>query len=453
MDIVKKKIGVWGFGIVGKSVVNFLHARGCQIEIMEQRPYTQAEMAELDQKNISYTQESNIEAFLKRNDLIVPSPGIKIESYYQKYPGKWLAELDIFSDYFIGKKIGVTGSVGKTTITQALSDIMIQYRKNILVGGNIGTGMLDLVAHATDDCCAVIELSSFQLAYTQSFAPDLAIWTHFSENHLDWHGSMEHYFESKCALFSHQNAHQTVLLPLTLLPRIRQSRTIPSTVAVFSAEPPTPAQLHILSAHDTLFFIKDNWITKQIGKHVTPLMRIDQLPRITFTQNWLIIVSTLNILGYDLAPLPTYAQAVKLPEHRLEKCATINQVDFYNDSKATTPAATLAAVDALHNKPIILFLGGLSKGIDRTSLVAALRTKVKRVYCFGAEAPLLYNLCVTNTIPAHQCATLEEALKECLHYCQPGDQVLFSPAGSSFDLFKNYEHRGNTFKELIREKI
>ena len=127
----------------------------------------------------------------------------------------------------------------------------------------------------------------------------------------------------------------------------------------------------------------------------------------------------------------------------------MNSVDFYNDSKATTTASTLAAVKKLYHRPLHLFLGGLSKGVDRTSFVAQLKDQVKYIYCFGKEAYMLHDMCNTYNIPSTPFATLTQAVEACIKKIEPHDCVLLSPAGSSYDLYNNFEHRGNHFKELI----
>jgi UDP-N-acetylmuramoylalanine--D-glutamate ligase len=140
-----------------------------------------------------------------------------------------------------------------------------------------------------------------------------------------------------------------------------------------------------------------------------------------------------------------------LPLHRLEKVATIKGVDFYNDSKSTISASTLAAVTKIQHahRPIILFLGGLSKGVDRSELVRNLAGKVNFIYCFGTEAAQLKGFCEMYNIPASAWEKLDDAFEALTLQMKPHDQVLFSPAGTSFDLFANYQERGDYFKKLV----
>jgi UDP-N-acetylmuramoylalanine--D-glutamate ligase len=131
--------------------------------------------------------------------------------------------------------------------------------------------------------------------------------------------------------------------------------------------------------------------------------------------------------------------------------ASWHGVEFYNDSKSTIPASTIAAVHQLHPKPIVLFLGGVSKGVDRRSLIQQLAGKVRFIICFGTEAQQLATWCHEANIPSSAHSTLDEAFTHCVSLMHQGDVILFSPAGASFDLFANYAERGNTFKILIEE--
>jgi UDP-N-acetylmuramoylalanine--D-glutamate ligase len=163
----------------------------------------------------------------------------------------------------------------------------------------------------------------------------------------------------------------------------------------------------------------------------------------------------MYILDIPVATLPEIATKLAIPEHRLEKCPSRStNITIYNDSKATTPASTLAAVNQLqqkHKGPIRLILGGLSKGVDRAPFIQQLKNKVAKVYCFGAEGEQLAFWCAQQQIPVENCARLEEIVALSLDQAAPGDQLLFSPAGNSYDLFKDYAHRGTVFKKLVAE--
>ena len=154
-------------------------------------------------------------------------------------------------------------------------------------------------------------------------------------------------------------------------------------------------------------------------------------------------------MGFDAQALIAQADNLSLPSYRLEEVATINGVTYYNDSKSTIMQATLAAVDALHNKKIILLLGGVSKGVDRAPFVQQLKDNVQAVICFGKEAEQLRAACCAASIEAHAVKTLEEAVALAQKNSQKAEAILLSPGGASFDLFKDYQERGARFKELV----
>lgn len=173
---------------------------------------------------------------------------------------------------------------------------------------------------------------------------------------------------------------------------------------------------------------------------------------ITYPANGILIALAAHhmtqLFGATLNP---HLEHATLPPHRLELVATMNGVSFYNDSKSTAPAPTIAAVEKFCDKPILLLLGGLKKGVDRTPLIAAIKDKVKTIYAFGGEREDIASKAQEQGARYASFATLEEAFAACVQDAQPGDHVLLSPAGSSFDLFKNYEARGNRFKELVAQ--
>jgi len=300
---------------------------------------------------------------------------------------------------------------------------------------------------------ALLEVSSFQLEYCKKFAPDLAVWTNFYPNHLDRHGSIYNYFAAKCLLISHQHTQQKALIPLNLLHAIKKQGLPSGHCSFFTDRQPNKTQLRCLQPKNHLFFIDNSTIVKYMNGIYRPLINISDLPLLTFRENWLIICSILDMLTLPFALLPKITQQLTLPKHRLEKIACVNAIDFYNDSKSTTPASTYAAVQKLNTKPIFLFLGGLSKNIDRTPFIRTLKNNVAYVYCFGTEAVLLHRICVAYAIPSAAYSTLDHAFLHAIKKIHPGSIVLFSPAGSSFDLFTNYQERGNYFKKLVNNYI
>jgi UDP-N-acetylmuramoylalanine-D-glutamate ligase len=175
------------------------------------------------------------------------------------------------------------------------------------------------------------------------------------------------------------------------------------------------------------------------------------LPPLSYQQNWLVILAASDMLGLlNKADQSFSLPDLTLPQHRLDKIPTKKGITFYNDSKSTIIESTLAAVNHLKDQRIHLLLGGLSKGVDRTAYIPQFKDKVASITCFGAESETLYKACIAANIPALKDQTLQGAFNQCTTRAQPGDTVLLSPAGSSYDLYKIYTERGDDFVKLVR---
>ena len=399
MKLANKTIGIWGFGLVGQSAARLCSQHGAQVIVFDANETALRECPH----PIAY----NHEALFNQCDFIIPSPGIAITPYKKMFAGKWLFELDLFQSLF-KKKIGaITGSIGKTSVTHLLTQTLRAAGLKVMAAGNIGTPLLDCVEKQHELDLIILEVSSFQLEHTESFAPDLAIWTNFYPNHLDRHITIENYFDAKYHLIQFQKSSQSALIPIELKNAIEKKQ--PKSC---------------LHSFDPL----------EKPQHALP----------GFKANLLIIEKALSLLNI---PFPQKIPLTQL-EHRLEKVCAIQDTLFINDSKSTTIASTKAAVELFKGKQIILLLGGLSKGVDRSQLIASLPNTVE-VLCFGAESEELFNMCRTYTVRATAHTHLFKAIDHALRTLKSNTVVLLSPAGSSFDEFKNFEERGNLFKKIV----
>lgn len=488
------RIAIIGFGVVGKSVLAFFTSQqgdkfanvtdvlvwdACPISTADEQMIVAAGARVVSRDCMTLGDVINFV------DRAVVSPGVNLNRYKQ-HAHKFVCELDIFEQFFEKKTVGITGSLGKTTTTKLLGALAGKTH-SVAVGGNIGLGMLDLVAQQKAIELAVLELSSFQLEFNKKYAPDIAIWTNCFANHLDRHETMQAYFEAKFNLIAHQTKDQWVLLSATLLegevghlllsrlPSIKSKICFVGTYNysqishVVPACPPEPHQgggwakagiqqiYHPLEKFRTITVENGHIVTSEFchGNRVDTSILCAQadLPAVTFIDNWLHVLAALQMLGIDVHVLVQELKNNREPfalanEHRCEFVRTVRGVDFYNDSKATVIQSTEAAVSRLaaNNRPIILILGGLGKGVDRSPLLQTLKTtpSIKKMYCFGKE-------CAVFASAATCYSTLEEVIADVAKIMVPGDQVLLSPSGTSYDLYKNYEERGRAFKKMVAQ--
>ncbi len=438
ITLLNKKIGIWGLGNVGKAALAYLSKQGVQCNIYDQRTLDNEELELLHRYQAQVYDKKKLDMFLQSHDYILASPGVDITPYRSK--AYFLCELDLFAPVWSKPSIGITGTIGKTTVTTLLH-MILQKKMKVTVGGNIGIPLLDIIAQQEHVDVAIVELSSWQLEYAHTYAPDIAIWTNLYSNHLDRHKTMDAYFQAKAHLLTYQTNAQTAIVPIALWDQIQKLKIKSHCIWIHHAK---PKQAYFDLTSSMIYVDNDLVIYWQNGLK-QELMSIGHLPPCTFTANWLFVLAALMALKLPTSLINNCS--IQL-EHRLEKVSTYNNLTFYNDSKATTPEATLAAVGQFKHDKIILFLGGLSKGVDRSNLIEQIPDNVTAIICFGKEADLLKTICDKHLLKAYAYPNLEEAFYGACKI-NNANIALFSPSGASFDLYINYQERGNHFKQLV----
>jgi UDP-N-acetylmuramoylalanine--D-glutamate ligase len=443
---IEGRIGIWGYGVVGKAVARFLAAHKKPIAIFD------TDGTKLSDNYISGTDivkfggTDRLPAFFKACSYIVPSPGIDLRPY-AAYNNKYIAELDLFQSYWHKPIIGVTGSVGKTSITTILGHLLNQNGIKTAVGGNIGIGSLDLIAQQETVSGALLELSSFQLEHVREFRPNIAIISNLSANHLDRHGTLDDYWQAKAQIARHQQATDLLIIDWELRSRV-ETLNHPGSIWYIGGAPLNDRNM--LLPHEAYWYASDTTIEFVRKSDYQTWQKPESLFLATFPQNALITFATLmRLCNNNALQLDFNCDGLSLP-HRREKVAEFNKITFINDSKATSTIAMLAAVNHYAPTPTLLLMGGLSKGVDRSGIFAQLPNSVIEVVCFGKEAELLCAAAKSSQKNASAHKTLDAALAHATAIAQPNSLILLSPAGSSFDLYANYEERGNHFKKIVK---
>lgn len=430
MNLKNKKIGIWGFGVVGASVFNYVKKLTNYVQILDKKPHAQIPI-------ILQTPETTIK-FLDYNDCIIPSPGIALHNY-QAYQHKFICELDIFASEYHGSTIAITGTAGKTTVT----DFIAQSIPNSIAAGNIGFAMLDVLKFNPLPSTVVLELSSYQLQYAHSFAPDIAIWTNFFPNHLDHHKNINEYFTAKCNILKNQKKNQKAIIAHELLDDVQKAVDYQGTLYTYSLK-------KLANTSAPTFYIENNNLVLWKNNQTTIIFEnIQQLPQTTFLANWIVILATLYLNKQNLSTI-NFTNLTPQP-HRVEFVTKYHNVTIYNDSKSTIQESTQEALKRFPDKKIALIIGGMSKGANREPLIKFIaQEKNITPFIFGQEKEILTTFCDQHKLQYFASENLEQLLEIFKNHHHDFDILLFSPAGSSFDQFKNYQDRGNIFKNLIQ---
>ena len=369
--------------------------------------------------------------------------------------------------------LAITGTNGKTTVTSLTGHLMRWAGRKTAVAGNIGPCLLDTLAAALDAQDLpevwVLELSSFQLDLPSGFEPTAATVLNISQDHLDWHGSMEAYAAAKARIFGHtglmvlnrEDAAVMAMLP----PPVRQKLQRPQERAYVSFGtdlPQRPGDFGIEDMNGMVWLVRaleaDETRKKRRDDdeeiHIQRLMPADAL-RIRGRHNAgnaLAALALCAAAGCALGPILFGLREYRGEPHRVEAIGIVDDVEYFDDSKGTNVGATVAALRGLgEDRKVVLILGGEGKGQDFSPLAAPVQRYVRSVVLIGRDAPLLRAALADTGIPLTDAASMAEAVAHASRVAHAGDAVLMSPACASFDMFKNYAHRAEVFIDAVRD--
>jgi UDP-N-acetylmuramoylalanine--D-glutamate ligase len=456
MAFAGKRVTIMGLGFFGGAIglAKYLVAQGAQVTLTDLKP-----AGEL-QDSIAALMGYPVRLVLGRHELadftdvdaVFASPAVHEASPYlmtaRTHGIPIDTEMNLFMRLCRGTVVGVTGSNGKTTTTSLIGAILQAVNPRTRVGGNIGRSLLPEVAEIEPGDPVVLELSSFQLEDLAEVgrSPHIALLLNLSPNHLDRHGSMEAYLAAKQQIFAYQGSEDIAILNADD-PRLRPlAAELHSQLRFFSLEHPVDNGAYLDG--ERLLLARSGDESEVCRREDIPLLGRHNVA------NVLAAVAAADAWGVPAAVTREVIRAFPGVEHRLEYVREVRGVRFYNDSIATSPAATMAALAAIL-RPVWLIAGGYDKGLPFQGLGEAIVQRAKGVFLMGKTATQIAQAIETagHAAPTPPlvtfCQDLPEAVYAAYRAAKPGDIVLLSPACASYDQFRNFVERGRLFKQLV----
>lgn len=477
------RVLVLGLGKSGKAAIEYLQpllgARVAALAVAagSENPEAQAYVRSLAEGVVWAFGDDGVEKICEGTldetafDLCIASPGIAPSTPLYEQASKVSAEV-IGELEFAWREsakdstwVAVTGTNGKTTTTALLAHLLEGTYEGVSAVGNIGDPALEAVAKGQTSMY-VVEASSYQLASTRHFAPQVAIVLGITPDHLTWHGSFEAYAEAKFSLISAlaDKPGRVVILDATndvVREKVKQLRQNDNQVYIplGAAAGITGDMQQACGSHNSAFVDENLDLVVKVNEECRKLGNVQalQIKGAHNVLNALAAASAARVLGVSDEAIAQRLATFAALEHRIEPCGSVNGVECFNDSKATNVDATLAAVAAFPDKDLVILLGGRDKFTDLEPLVEACFQYAKAVVLYGESRFRFlqaFSVAFNEGVgcPYALVDTMEQALDEGLRMADPGDVLLLSPACASFDEFSCFEERGDVFKALVADR-
>jgi len=445
VDFSGRKIVVIGLGRTGIATTKFLDRIGARVLVVDDKRESELEEAlhllgdvMADMRLGSY--DSHV---LDGIDLVVPSPGVPPSSALLVAAAERgipiISEIELAQRFLHTPMIAITGTNGKTTTTDLIGTILSRWGKKVFVGGNIGNPLIGYAGGSQDDDYLVVEVSSFQLQWIETFRPFVSILLNVTSDHLDYHHSFEEYRRVKERIFENQRCGDLAILNADDALSTRLAKRLHTEVRFFSSSMKLSGGIYL---NETMMKYRDD-----MNDEKYPTRGI-KLPGIHNIENIMAAILAARWCG---CPTDVISAAIEefhgLP-HRMELVGDKYGVEFINDSKGTNVDAVVRALEAF-SKPVILLLGGRNKGGSFSVLSGLIKERVKELVLFG-EAREEIGRNIGLVVKTKSVSNLGEAAEIAWKDSSPGDVVLLSPGCASFDEFSNYEERGDFFRDWVR---
>ncbi len=483
---------ILGLGSSGLAMARWCARAGARVSVADTRPappQLDALRAALPHATVhtgpftaALVQGSDVRAVFKSPGLAPALTGEVCDA--ARAQGLWVGgELDLFihalrelgaARQYAPSVLAVTGTNGKTTVTALTGQLLQRAGQTVAVAGNIGPTLLDTLAAALDADALpqawVLELSSFQLDGVQGFAPTAAVVLNLSQDHLDWHGNMQHYAAAKANIFGGHGLMvlnrddatvMAMLPPAPAGPGVPRGAVQRAWVSFGADLPARPGDFGLEDVHGMVWLVRALAAEEGARKrrdpeealHIQRLMPADAL-RIRGRHNAtnaLAALALASAAGCALGPILYGLREYRGEPHRVQPIGIVGDIEFFDDSKGTNVGATVAALHGLgQDRRLVLILGGDGKGQDFAPLAAPLARYARAAVLFGRDAPAIRAAVAGAGVPLVDAASLQEAVVLAHARAHGGDAVLMSPACASFDMFDNYAHRAQVFQGAVQ---
>ena len=426
----------------GVAAAELLARRGARVTVSELRKGID-DLEQLRRAGVSLELGGHRQKTFANADLIVLSPGVSprvpVIDRARRNGIPTIGEIELAARWLQGRVVAVTGTKGKSTTTMLTGRMLEADGRRALVGGNIGTALSSQVDKSAPDAIHVIEVSSFQLELTETFRPWIAVFLNLSADHLDRHGSFQEYADAKARIFSNQMTSEVMVInaddPAVLeLARHGRARRL-----LFSGRS---------SIADGVVVAGDAIVRRSaVGEHsLVPLSAV-RMPGQHLLSDVLAAAAVGTIVGVSPDAMERVVTSFEGLPHTLERVGEIAGVGFVNDSKATNVMAARASIESFPSG-LVVIMGGRYKGGALDNLAPALEGRADAVVTIGEARERLQNA-LGSVVTVRAAGTLGEAVRTAFGLAQPGGTVLLAPACASWDMFKDYAERGDTFKEEV----
>lgn len=457
-----KKGLMLGAGRQGQALVQYMVAHGAEMTLSDRLPFDRLKTAyqALCELPVHWVTGGHPFSLLDEVDFVCVTGGADLKQPVlqeaQKRGLPILNDTQVFLMEVNAPVIGITGSSGKTTTTTLvgqMAETAARPDQKVWVGGNIGTPLLTIVDEIGPQDIVILELSSFQLELTTA-SPQIAAVLNITPNHLDRHGTMKAYIEAKRSIFKYQDENGFVILNRDDPNSWQLKNEIIGNLVSFGFDNPSKEN----DLHNAIYMASSE-IKRIVNGVRDDIVRMDQI-QLRGRHNVYNVMAACAIASAAGFPVEAMRKAIigfTGVNHRLQYVRHFRGAAWYNDSIATAPERTLAAIRSF-DEPLVMLLGGQDKKLPWDELAVAVHQHAHAAILFGQAAPLIKEALIRNQpedgkLELIEVDTLEEAVHAAAGNCHPGDVVLLSPGGTSYDAFKDFEERGRAFTEWVMQLV